>query len=48
VVSLLLLAVWAIGTVGGNERGGFWPAFPLAFMWFGVMAHARRVRPRPR
>jgi hypothetical protein len=45
VVSLLLLAVWALGASGGGERHGFWPVFPLAFMWFGVLAHARRVRP---
>jgi hypothetical protein len=45
VVSLLLLAVWALGTAGGGEPHGFWPVFPLAFMWFGVLAHARRVRP---
>jgi hypothetical protein len=41
VVSLLLLGGWALGN---HEPPGFWPAFPLAFLWLGVLTHARRVR----
>jgi hypothetical protein len=43
VVSLLLLAGWVLGRAGDRSPHGFWPVFPLAFMWFGVLAHARRV-----
>jgi hypothetical protein len=43
-VTLLLVALWVLAGFGAESPHGFWPVFPLFFVWFGVLAHARRIR----
>lgn len=38
VVAALLVTLWAL-----SEADFFWPAWPLAFMVFSVLGHARRI-----
>jgi hypothetical protein len=44
VVTLVLVAVWGLSAVAADPPHYFWPVWPLGFMWFGVLAHARRIR----
>jgi len=43
LVALLLLAVWTVTAVLNGEPYYFWPIWPIGFMAFGVVSHARRL-----